>query len=226
MDAQTIIDVSNCEKGHFPYPDACVKLVVGREREALRIPRICCMVVVSTKDELAQALYRDLRPAFAPHTESSLDDVRWQVQQLRDLDVKRKDGWLLRKLRKPYMVTFRWTMGALHRRFVLAFSPEDAYRGQVPEPYVGAVIPLSVLETMLAQMERVKTGEEPAPYAWDYSKGGDFDRSMDRSWNEAPPERRAWIQKKLEEMAPYRTVHPMDCSASDSSGATDPEPSA
>lgn len=93
MDAQTIIDVSNCEKGHFPYPDACVKLVMGREREALRIPRICCMVVVSTKDELAQALYRDLRPAFAPHTESSLDDVRWQVQQLRDLDVKRKDGW-------------------------------------------------------------------------------------------------------------------------------------
>ncbi|MCA8162009.1 hypothetical protein [Burkholderia cepacia] len=226
MDAQTINDVSNCEEGRYPYPDACVKLVIGRERDALRIPRAASMVVVSTKDELAEAMFRDFCPAFAPHTESSLDDVRWQVQQLRDLDAKRKDGWLLRKIRTPYMVTFRWTMGVLHRRFVLAFSPEDAYRGQVPEPYAGAVIPLSVLETLLAQMERVKTGEEKAPYAWDYSEGGDFFRSLDRWGQEQPPEFHAWKKRKLEELAPYMTIRPGDPSPSETTGATDLDPSA
>ncbi|HDR8943200.1 TPA: hypothetical protein QDB15_000128 [Burkholderia vietnamiensis] len=226
MDAQTINDASNCEEGRYPYPDACVKLVMGRERDALRIPRVAGMVIVSTRDERAEGSFQVHCPDFAPHTVSSLDDVRWQVEQLRILDAQRKDGWLLRKLRKPYMVTFRWTMGVLHRRFILAWSSVDAYRGQVPEPYAGAVIPLCDLETLLARMERVKTGEEKAPYAWDYSDGGDWPRHCERVWNEAPPEDRARMQQTLNVMAAYRSSRPGDPSASETKGTTDPERSA
>ncbi|MCA8287656.1 hypothetical protein [Burkholderia vietnamiensis] len=226
MDAD-LNDVLDCADGRFPYPDACVKLVMGLERNPrAAIPRMAAMVIVSTKDELAEITFETYSPDYARHTVSSLPDVRRQVQQLQGLDAQRQGGCLLRKLRSPYMVTFRWTMGVLHRRFMLTFSPEDAYRGQVPEPYAGAVIPLSVLENLLAQMERVKTGEEKAPYAWDYSEGGDFFRSLDRWSQEQPPEFHAWKKRKLEELAPYMTIRPGDPSPSETTGATDLDPSA
>ncbi|HDR9236659.1 TPA: hypothetical protein QDB43_000344 [Burkholderia vietnamiensis] len=198
MDAQTIKDVSNCEDGRYPYPDACVKLVMGLELDSRAdIPRMATMVIVSTKDDVAEARFNNRCPDFCAHTTSSLDDVRWQVQQLRDLDAKRKDGWLLRKLRKPYMVTFRWTMGVLHRRFVLAMSAADAYLHVVPQPYAGTAVALSDLEALLTRMERAKTGEEKVEYAWDYRKGGDWRRAAAERIARWPPREKAWADEQI-----------------------------
>ncbi|SDG96708.1 hypothetical protein SAMN05216466_106218 [Paraburkholderia phenazinium] len=182
-----------CEEGHYPYPDACVKVVMALELGGhADIARLATLILVSTKDDVAESLFNNRYPGFCAHTVSSLDDVRWQVKQLRELDAKRRDGWLMRKLRRPYMVTFRWTMDVLHRRFVLAVSATDAHDREVPRPYAGMAMSLSDLETLLARMERVKTGEESAEYAWDFRKGGDFDRHAKRRWTTMPPEEKAW----------------------------------
>ncbi|MEF9443274.1 hypothetical protein OWS73_33205 [Burkholderia sp. 1B3(2022)] len=171
--------VLDCADGRFPYPDACVKLVMGLERNPrAAIPRMAAMVIVSTKDELAEITFETYSPDYARHTVSSLPDVRRQVQQLQGLDAQRQDGWLLRKLLSPYMVTYRGPMGVLQRRFVLARSAAHAYRQEVPEPYVGSVIALSDLDKELARMERAKTGEDRVPYAWNFGEGGDWKRHV------------------------------------------------
>ncbi|MBU7436015.1 MULTISPECIES: hypothetical protein [Burkholderiaceae] len=190
MDAD-LNDVLDCEEGRYPYPDACVKLVMGIERNPrAAIPRMAAMVIVSTLDERAESMFETYSPDYARHTVSSLPDVRQQEQQLRDLDAQRQDGWLLRKLRSPYMVTYRGPMGVLQRRFVLARSAAHAYHQEVPEPYVGSVIALSDLEKELARMERAKIGEDRVPYAWNYGEGGDWKRHVaERVANWTPEER-------------------------------------
>ncbi|MDJ1160462.1 hypothetical protein QHI69_00905 [Burkholderia gladioli pv. gladioli] len=185
-------DVLDCEEGCYPYPDVCVKLVTGLERNPRAvIPRMATMVIVSTKDELAEFTFETYSPDYARHTLSLLPDVRQQVQQLRDLEAQRQDGWLLRKLRSPYMVTYRGPTGVLQRRFVLARSAARAYRKEVPEPYAGSVIGLSDLDKELARMEHAKTGKEKVPYAWSYARGGDFDRHAERVWAAMPPDEKA-----------------------------------
>ena len=91
MDAD-LNDVLDCEEGRYPYPDACVKLVMGIERNPrAAIPRMAAMVIVSTKDELAEITFETYSPDYARHTVSSLPDVRRQVQQLQGLDAQRQE---------------------------------------------------------------------------------------------------------------------------------------
>ncbi|PRG49775.1 hypothetical protein [Burkholderia multivorans] len=200
-------DVLDCEEGRYPYPDECVKLVMGLERNPrAAIPRMAAMVIVSTLDEWAESMFETYSPDYVRHTVSSLLDVRQQVQQLRDLDAQREVGWLLRKLRSPYMVTYRGPMGVLQRRFVLARSAAHAYHQEVPEPYVGSVIALSDLDKELARMERARTGEEKVEYAWNYARGGDFERHTERVWAAMPPDEKARYTAILESIKEQEAI--------------------
>ncbi|SDG96678.1 hypothetical protein SAMN05216466_106217 [Paraburkholderia phenazinium] len=199
-------DALDCEEGHYPYPDACVKLVMGvTEETGFRsvLDPMRSMVLVSTKDAAAEALFKHRVPGFAPQVVSSLDDVRWQVQQLRDMEATRKDGWFLRKLREPHMVTFHWTMGVLHRRFLLAGTSAQACRAVIPQPYVGVAVSLTELEALLARMERARTGEEVVDYAWSYGPGGDWQRSAERRIAQWTPEEKAWSHEQYKNYLRY-----------------------
>ncbi|SDG96737.1 hypothetical protein SAMN05216466_106219 [Paraburkholderia phenazinium] len=195
-----------CEEGVYPYPDGCVKLVIGNAGELdvhSSFQYALPMVVVTSLDDLANERFQDHHQDARPQTVDDLNDVRWQVQQLRELEAKRTSGWFLRWLFTPCMVVHRGTMGSMHRRFLLARNAVHARRLVIRSPYSGYALTLKELEALLARMERVKTGEEPAEYAWDYSEGGDFDQSLDRWFDEGPPEHRAWVLRKLEELKQF-----------------------
>lgn len=177
MDAQTINDVSNCEEGRYPYPDACVKLVIGIAGSLdvhSHLQYAQPMMVVTTKDDqggvVSDMAFKKRYPTAYPQTVDDLADVRWQVQQLRDLDAQRGGGWLVRWMFKPCMVMHRGTMGAMHRQFLLAQGPVEARRKVVRRPYAGYALTLQQLEALLARMERVKAGEEAADHAWDHNR--------------------------------------------------------
>lgn len=206
-----IPDAFPCEEGLYPYPDECVRVVVGLNDSAVTLPsvfeRLRTNLAVTTQVDLAENAFKEAFPGFTPLLSLSLDDVHFQVEELRSLRRENPKGVLHRAthpFEQPYLVTHHDSLGRLFRRAVIATSAVDARKKVVPQPCAGIAMPLGLLEDIETQMECIRVGKEPAPYLWDYSQGGDFERAQDRQIAAWSPEKRERAEAKLTALEPYR----------------------
>ncbi|EKZ96759.1 hypothetical protein D769_23513 [Cupriavidus sp. HMR-1] len=226
-------DVLNCEEGRYPYPDACVFVVIGLLRKAATRDGYTAAVLrtyvaVSTQRRIVEHAFDRAYPEFRSMLTLSLDELRERVTALRAMRTQRRSGavgLLLRVVQpfaEPYLVAHNDVLDHIALDAVYAPSVHDARR-QVRQPIrAGMAVSLTHLEKTLAQMERIKTGDDAAPYHGDYSEAGDFDRSLEQ-WNrEQPPEYHAWKERKLKELAPYLTIRPGEPSAAQHETGHDP----
>lgn len=226
-------DVLDCEEGRYPHPDACVCVVIGLPRKAATRDGYMAAVLrtyvaVSTQRRLVEHAFDRANPEFRSMLTLSLDELRERVTALRAMKTQRRRGaagLLLRVVQpfaEPYLVPHNDVLDHIALDAVYAPSVQDARR-QVRHPIrAGMAVSLTHLEKTLAQMERVKTGEDAAPYHWDYSEAGDFDRSLEQWDREQPPEYHAWKERKLKELAPYMTIRPGEPSAAQHETGHDP----
>ena len=185
-------DVLDCEEGRYPYPDACVFVAIGLLRTAATRPGYTAAllrtyVAVSTQRRLVKDAFDRANPEFRSMLTLSLDELRERVTALRAMRTQRRSwaaGLLLRVVQpfaEPYLVAHNDVLDHIALDAVYASSVHGA-RAQVRHPIrAGMAVSLSHLEKTLAQMESVKTGDDTAPYHWDYSEAGDFVDTVDGS---------------------------------------------
>ncbi|MEF9443275.1 hypothetical protein OWS73_33210 [Burkholderia sp. 1B3(2022)] len=225
-------DVLDCEEGRYPYPDACVCVVIGLPRKAATRDGYMAAVLrtyvaVSTQRRLVEHAFDRANPEFRSMLTLSLDELRERVTALRAMRTQRRRGaaglllLVVQPFAEPFLVAHNDVLDHIALDAVYASSVHDARR-QVRHPIrAGMAVSLTHLEKTLAQMERVKTGDGTAPYHWAYSEAGDFDLSQERYARETP-EARAWVARKQRELAAYEALHPAaPAEAHNNQGETD-----
>ena len=194
-------DVLDCAEGRYPYPDACVCVVIGMLRKAATRDGYTAAVLrtyvaVSTQRRLVEHAFDRAYPEFRSMLTLSLDELRERVTALGAMRTQRRRGavgLLLRVVQpfaEPYLLAHNDLLDHIALDAVYASSVHGARR-QVRHPIrAGMAVSLIHLEKTLAQMERVKTGEENVHYVWNYGEGGDWKRHVaERVANWTPEER-------------------------------------